>query len=42
MKKFAVLLIVAFVTALVVSSCNKEECPAYSAVLILSRQDRIG
>jgi hypothetical protein len=30
MKKFAVLLIVAFVTILVVSSCNKKECPAYS------------
>jgi hypothetical protein len=30
MKKFAVLLIVAFVTVLVVSSCNKKECPAYS------------
>jgi hypothetical protein len=32
MKKFAVLLIVAFVTVLVVSSCNKKECPAYSKV----------
>lgn len=30
MKKFAVLLIVAFITVLVVSSCNKKECPAYS------------
>ncbi|HKK42378.1 MAG TPA: hypothetical protein VJ963_08215 [Bacteroidales bacterium] len=30
MKKFAVLLIVAFVMVLVVSSCNKKECPAYS------------
>jgi len=30
MKKFAFVLIVAFVTALVVSSCNKKECPAYS------------
>jgi hypothetical protein len=30
MKKIAVLLIVAFVTVLVVSSCNKKECPAYS------------
>lgn len=30
MKKFAVLLIVAFFTALVVSSCNKEACPAYT------------
>ncbi len=33
MKKFAVLLIVAFITALVVSSCNKKECPAYSKVV---------
>jgi hypothetical protein len=30
MKKSAVLLIVVFVTALVVSSCSKKECPAYS------------
>lgn len=30
MKKFAVLLIVAFVTALVVSSCSQKDCPAYS------------
>lgn len=30
MKKFAFILTVAFVTALVVSSCNKKECPAYS------------
>jgi len=30
MKKFSVLFIVAFVTVLVVSSCNKKECPAYS------------
>jgi hypothetical protein len=30
MKKFAVILLVTFVTALVVSSCNKKECPAYS------------
>jgi len=30
MKKFAVLLIVAFIAALVVSSCNKEACPAYT------------
>jgi hypothetical protein len=30
MKKFAGILIVIFVTALVVSSCNKKECPAYS------------
>jgi hypothetical protein len=30
MKKFAFILIVTFVTALVVSSCNQKECPAYS------------
>ncbi|HEY5470543.1 MAG TPA: hypothetical protein VIK07_08475 [Bacteroidales bacterium] len=30
MKKFALLLIAAFITLLVVSSCNKKECPAYS------------
>jgi hypothetical protein len=30
MKKFAVLIIVAFIAALVLSSCNKEACPAYS------------
>ena len=30
MKKFAVILLVTFVTAIVVSSCNKKECPAYS------------
>ena len=30
MKKFVVLLIVAFVMVLVFSSCNKKECPAYS------------
>jgi hypothetical protein len=31
MKKFAVLLFVAFITALVVSSCSQKECPAYSS-----------
>jgi hypothetical protein len=30
MKKFAVLLIIAFIAAIVVSSCNKEACPAYT------------
>jgi uncharacterized lipoprotein YehR (DUF1307 family) len=30
MKKLAVLVIVAFVTVLALSSCNKEACPAYS------------
>jgi hypothetical protein len=30
MKKIAVILLVTFVTAMVVSSCNKKDCPAYS------------
>lgn len=30
MKKIVVLILVVFVTAIVVSSCNKKECPAYS------------
>jgi hypothetical protein len=30
MKKFAVILMITFVIALVASSCNKETCPAYS------------
>jgi hypothetical protein len=30
MKKLAIIFIIAFVTVLVVSSCNKKECPAYS------------
>jgi len=30
MKKLAVLLLVAFITLLVITSCNKKECPAYS------------
>jgi len=30
MKKFAVLLIAAFITVMVISSCNRKECPAYS------------
>jgi hypothetical protein len=32
MKKFALTLIVAFITLIVISSCNKKECPAYSKV----------
>jgi uncharacterized lipoprotein YehR (DUF1307 family) len=31
MKKFAFLLIVAFIAAFALSSCNKEACPAYSS-----------
>jgi hypothetical protein len=30
MKKFAVIVLVTFITVLVFSSCNKKECPAYS------------
>lgn len=30
MKKFAVLLFVVFVTAMVASSCSQKDCPAYS------------
>jgi hypothetical protein len=30
MKKFAVLLLVVFVAAIVVSSCSPKDCPAYS------------
>jgi len=32
MKKVAVILVVAFITAILISSCNKESCPAYSKV----------
>jgi hypothetical protein len=30
MKKVVLLLIITFITVLVISSCNKKECPAYS------------
>ena len=30
MKKVAVILLVTFITAITVSSCNKKDCPAYS------------
>jgi hypothetical protein len=30
MKKVAFIMLVTFVSALVLSSCNKKECPAYS------------
>ena len=30
MKKIAIVLVLVFVTALIVSSCNKNVCPAYS------------
>lgn len=32
MKKIAVILLVTFITAIVVSSCSKHDCPAYSQV----------
>lgn len=31
MKKLAFLLVVAFIAAIALSSCNKEACPAYSS-----------
>lgn len=30
MKKFAVLFLLVFVTAIVTSSCSQKDCPAYS------------
>jgi hypothetical protein len=30
MKKFAALLLVVFITAMVASSCSQKDCPAYS------------
>ncbi|HOW09310.1 MAG TPA: hypothetical protein PLX08_05840 [Bacteroidales bacterium] len=30
MKKIAVILVVCFITALSVSSCNQKSCPAYA------------
>lgn len=30
MKKIAVLLVICFITAIFVSSCNEKACPAYS------------
>jgi hypothetical protein len=30
MKKYAVILLVIFITMLVISACNRELCPAYS------------
>ncbi len=31
MKKIAVVLLLAFITILVASSCNRDVCPAYSS-----------
>jgi len=33
MKRSAVLLLIAFVAVLVISSCSKKDCPAYSKAL---------
>jgi hypothetical protein len=41
MKKFAVILLITFVFALVASSCNKETCPAYSKADV-ERAEHIG
>jgi len=30
MRKFAIILVITFVTTLLLSSCNNELCPAYS------------
>jgi hypothetical protein len=30
MKKFAIVVVMAFLTALLASSCNREVCPAYT------------
>ena len=32
MKKLTVIFLVAFITAIAVSSCNQKPCPAYSKV----------
>ncbi len=32
MKKIAVLLVVCFITAIFISSCNEKACPAYSKI----------
>jgi hypothetical protein len=29
MKRFAVILLITFITVLAISSCNKKACPAY-------------
>jgi hypothetical protein len=41
MKKIAVILLLTFVIALVVSSCNRELCPAYSKADV-DRTEHIG
>jgi hypothetical protein len=34
MKKIAVILVITFITALFVSSCNEKSCPAYTSAEI--------
>jgi hypothetical protein len=41
-KKIAVILLVTFVTALVASSCNKKECPAYSKGHSMNKTEQPG
>jgi len=38
MKKIAVVLLLAFVTLLVASACNRDACPAYSSIDIDTEQ----
>ena len=40
MKKFAVILLITFVIAVVVSSCNKKACPAYKNQLAYTEHIR--
>jgi len=42
MKKIAVIFLVAFVSALVLSSCNKKDCPAYSKGHARSNTEQTG
>jgi hypothetical protein len=42
MKKFAVLLVVTFLTVLVLSSCNKQACPAYNSKVDVKKTEHIG
>jgi hypothetical protein len=39
MKKYAVILLAIFVTMLVISSCNREACPAYSKADVEQTED---
>lgn len=42
MKKFAFIMLVTFVTALVASSCNKKDCPAYSKGHSRANTEQVG